>query len=414
MKLGTSFKSLVAVAVTASFIGTASASIETKDWHNTATPKAQKFLLDNMAIDFYASPYTVGWTENRQVSNYIDLAHSRGISGATVTLTSPATPTWARYKEELAKWTEAVNESNAKIRIVKNPEDFALAHKNGEYAVMWNAQTTMMMEGDLSRVKELHEDGIRVMQLVYNGVEATGVGSLSAIGGESSGLTDYGKKVIDEMVKYGITVDLSHNGYQTTKDITDYMKEKHPGVPAVYSHSPLASTYGCEPHETLTETEKRMAEKGYKKGDPFYRLASCYRLISDEQALTVKEMGGMVSITATEWMMDGVWPEDITPKQFAEMIDGAVKVLGVDHVGIGTDDMMTVSAVAEFAKANPDVYTDNGYMVEAFNRGAEGCAEMSKHLAPVIDELWKMGYSDEDIRKIMGENLIRVYKKSWK
>ncbi|WP_211183348.1 membrane dipeptidase [Thalassotalea sp. Y01] len=122
----------------------------------------------------------------------------------------------------------------------------------------------------------------------------------------------------------------------------------------------------------------------------------------------------MVSITATEWMMDGVWTEDITPKQIAEMIDGAVKVVGIDHVGIGTDDMMTVGAVADFAKANPDAYTDNGYMVDAFNRGATGAAEMSKHLAPVIDELWKMGYSDEDIRKLMGENLIRVYKQSWK
>lgn len=414
MKLRNTLKSLVAVAVTVSFIGTASASIETKDWHNTASPKAQQFMQDNMAIDFYASPFGTGWSDNREVTNYIDLAHSRGISGATITLTSPATPTWAKYKTELAKWTEAVQESNAKIRFVRSPEDFELAQKNGEYAVMWNAQTTLMLEGDASRVKELADDGIRVMQLVYNGVEATGVGGLSALAGDKSGLTEYGKEVIDEMVKHGITVDMSHHGYQTTKDITDYMKEKHSGVPAVYSHSPLASTYGCEPHETLTETEKRMAEKGYKKGDPFHRLAACYRLISDEQALTVKEMGGMVSITATEWMMDGVWPEDITPKQFAEMIDGAVKVLGVDHVGIGTDDMMTVSRVADFAIENSHMYTDNGYMVDAFKRGATGCAEMSKHLAPVIDELWKMGYSDEDIRKIMGENLVRVYKKSWK
>ncbi|WNC73636.1 membrane dipeptidase [Thalassotalea psychrophila] len=414
MKLSNKMKCLIATAVSVCFLNTASASIETKDWHNIASPKAQQFMQDNMAVDFYAAPFGTGWDQNREVTNYIDLAHSRGISGASITLGSPATPNWAKYKAELAKWTEAVQESNAKIRFVKEPEDFVKAQQNGEYAVMWNSQTTMMLEGDVSRVKEMADDGIKVMQLVYNGVELTGVGGVSALTGDKSGLTQYGKEVIDEMVKHGITVDMSHHGYQTTVDITDYMKDKHPGVPAIYSHSPLASTYGCEPHETLTETEKRMAEKGYKKGDPFYRLSACYRLISDEQALTVKEMGGMISITATEWMMDGVWPEDITPKQFAEMIDGAVKVVGIEHVGIGTDDMMTTSKVVGFAKANADVYTDNGYMIDAFNRGATGCAEMSKHLAAVIDELWKMGYSNEDMRKIMGENLVRVYKKSWK
>ena len=76
--------------------------------------------------------------------------------------------------------------------------------------------------------------------------------------------------------------------------------------------------------------------------------------------------------------------------------------------------MMTTSKVVAFAKNNAHVYTDNGYMIDAFERGATGCAEMSKHLAPVIDELWKLGYSDEDLRKIMGENLVRVYEKTWK
>ncbi|MCZ8488394.1 hypothetical protein O9992_17350 [Vibrio lentus] len=57
---------------------------------------------------------------------------------------------------------------------------------------------------------------------------------------------------------------------------------------------------------------------------PDYRLSACYRLISDEQAETVAEMGGVVAVTATEFMMDSVWPQDISPQQFAEMIDGAV------------------------------------------------------------------------------------------
>ncbi|MEZ9890376.1 membrane dipeptidase [Vibrio breoganii] len=390
------------------------ASIETKDWHDQATPKAQQFVVDNVAIDFYASPYQTGWDKDSEVAQYIDLAHQRGITGASITLGAPHTPTWIAFQSEYQKWNHAIKSADTKIRIVKTPEDFALAHKNGEYAIMWNSQTTMMLEGDVSKVKTMADMGIKTMQLVYNGKEQTGVGVISSMGGDESGLTDFGKNVIDEMVKHGITVDLSHTSNQTTKDITDYMKKNHKGVPAIYSHSPLASTYGCEPHETVPETQERMASKGLKKGDADYRLAPCYRLISDEQAKTVADMGGVISVTGTEWMMDGVWPEDITPKQYAEMIDGAVQVVGVDHVGIATDDMMKTEKVVAFAKKHAEKYTDNGYMIYAFDQGATGCAELSKHLAATVDELWKMGYTDEDLRKLFGGNLTRVYQQTWK
>jgi membrane dipeptidase len=113
-------------------------------------------------------------------------------------------------------------------------------------------------------------------------------------------------------------------------------------------------------------------------------------------------------------MMDGSWPDDITPKQFAQMIDGAVKVAGIDYVGIGTDDMMTTAKVVPFAMANTDKYADNGYMIHAFEKGATGCGELSKHLAATTDELWKLGNSNDDLKKLYGGNLLRVYKQTWK
>ncbi|MFM2587688.1 dipeptidase [Vibrio sp. TBV020] len=390
------------------------ASIETKDWYDEASPKAKQFVKDTIVLDFYASPSGTGFTTDSQVADYIDLAHKRGITGASATIAAPNTPNLLAFKSEHAKWTQATSAAKTPIRYVKNVEDFQLAHDNGEYAVMWSSQTTMPLEGDVKNVAVMAEYGIKTMQLTYNETELTGAGVISMINGDSSGLTKFGKEVIDEMVKHGITVDLSHTSYQTTKDITDYMQANHKGVPVIYSHSPVASTYNCEPHETIKETKQRMANGNIKEGDPDYRLAACYRLLSDEQVKTVSNMGGVVSVVAAEWMLDGVWPEDITPKQFAEMIDGAVKIAGVDHVGIATDDMMTVSKVVPFVQANPDKYADNGYMVNAFNLGATGCAELSKHMAGVVDSLWEMGYSNEDLAKIFGGNLKRIYAQTWK
>ncbi|MGF1834471.1 dipeptidase [Photobacterium sanguinicancri] len=406
-------KKLLLVATIASLSATATASIETKDWYEFASPEAKKFVQEAIVLDFFASPSAVGFTEDSEVAKYIDLAHERGITGASVTIAAPHTPNMLSFKSEHAKWTKALSSAKTPIRYVKNAKDFQLADKNGEYAVMWASQTTMPLEGDASNVAVMAEYGIKTMQLTYNETELTGSGVISMINGDKSGLTYFGKEVIDEMVKHGITVDLSHTSHYTTKGITDYMQKHHKGVPVIYSHSPIASTYRCEPHETLSETKQRMAEKKLQKDHPDYRLSACYRLISDEQAKTVADMGGVIAVTATEWMMDGVWPEDISPLQFAEMIDGAVKVVGIDHVGIATDDMMTTAKVVPFTIANADKYADNGYMVEAFKKGSTGCAELSKHIAGVVDALWEMGYSDDDLAKLFGENLIRVYEQTW-
>jgi membrane dipeptidase len=194
------------------------------------------------------------------------------------------------------------------------------------------------------------------------------------------------------MVKHGIVVDLSHIGPRTTNGVMDHMDKNYPGVPYIYSHSLPIGLY-------------KDAPKATKRG--------CYRNITDEEAVRAAKSGGFVSPTFTEWMMDGIWPDDITPRQAAEMIDYYVKLVGVDHVGIASDDMFTTEPTMNFVNANPNLYNDDGYMVKAFKSGADGCGELAKILAAVTDELWKMGYKDEDIAKIYGGNKMRVYQQVW-
>ncbi len=172
----------------------------------------------------------------------------------------------------------------------------------------------------------------------------------------------------------------------------DHMDEHYPGVPYVFTHS---------------------LPKGLYKDEPNATPRGCYRNISDEEAMRAAKSGGYVSPTFTEWMMDGVWPEDINPQQCADMIDYYVKLVGVDHVGIASDDFFTTKPTMDFVAKNASMYTDDGYMVNAFNRGASGCGELAKILPAVTDELWKRGYSDEDIAKIYGRNKMRVYREVW-
>lgn len=133
----------------------------------------------------------------------------------------------------------------------------------------------------------------------------------------------------------------------------------------------------------------------------------------NDEALRAAKSGGYVSPTFTEWMLDGIWLDDISPKQAADMIDYYAQLVGVDHVGLATDDMFSTELVVKFATENASMYDDGGYMIDAFNKGATGNGELAKILAAITDDLWARGYTNEDLAKIYGGNKMRVFSQVW-
>nr|WP_254437535.1 membrane dipeptidase [Ruegeria arenilitoris] len=338
-----------------------------------------------------ASPYGTGWTEDEQLHTYFQRARDNGITGHEMTLAA-ADMSFDTLLEQHYHFRAAMAQQPENYLIVNETRDIEAAHAQGKTAVIWNSQTATVLDGDLKKMALLKDMGIKSMILAYNDIFRTGSGQLAAYNGRDIGLTPWGKSVIDEMVRFGILLDLSHTGSKTANDAMDYMDENYPGVPYVYTHSVPAGLYANEPNATT-------------KG--------CYRAIPDDEALRAAKSGGYISPTFTEWMMDGVWPEDISPKQAADMIDYYVQLVGVDHVGIATDDMFSTELVVQFATANASMYDDGGYMIDAFNKGATGNGELAKILAAITDDLWARGYSNEDLAKIYGGNKMRVYAQVW-
>ena len=385
------FKKIISSTVVAiALLGTsANASMESKTW--PASEKAKQFIKDTVVIGYFATPYGGGWNKDEHLHNYLADSRAAGITGHSMTLTSVG-DTFDDFIKQNQKWRSVMAQTPDKYIFVRSVRDIEAAHIQGKTAVIWNTQTATVIDGDLSKVATLKELGVATMILSYNDLFRTGSGSLAEFNGDATGLTDWGRKVLDAMVEHRIIVDLSHMGPIMTKDIMDYMDKKHPGIPYVFTHSLPAGLY-------------KDGKNATKRG--------CYRNISDKEALRAAKSGGYVSPTFTEWMMDGIWPDDITPSQVADMIEYYVKLVGADHVGIASDDLFTTKFVADFAKANADLYQDDGYMVKAFDQGATGCGELSKILAAATDELWKRGFSNEDLQKVFGGNKMRVYKQVW-
>ena len=387
MKLKALFVAAFLVSIAMS--GTAFASVESKTW--PASEKAKKFVKDTIVLGMLASPYGTGWTKYKQLHDYFALARQNGITGHEMTLAA-ADMSFETLLEQHYHFRAAMAEQPDKFVIVNQTRDIEAAHIQGKTAVIWNSQTATILNGDLTRMALLKDMGIKSMILAYNDIFRTGSGQLAAYNGQDIGLTPWGKRVIDELVRFGILLDLSHTGSKTANQAMDYMEKTYPGVPFVYTHSVPAGLYKNEPNRT---------QRG------------CYRAIPDDEAIRAAKSGGYVSPTFTEWMMDGIWPDNISPKQAADMIDYYVKLVGVDHVGIATDDMFSTKLVVDFAEKNADMYNDGGYMIGAFKKGATGNGELAKILAAITDDLWSRGYSNEDLAKIYGGNKIRVYAQVW-
>ena len=365
------------------------ASEESKTW--PASDEAKQFVHDTIVLGMLASPYGTGWTDYAQLHTYFERARENGITGHEMTLAA-ADMSFETLLEQHYHFRAAMAEQPENYLIVNETRDIEAAHAQGKTAVIWNSQTATILNGNLRKMAVLKDLGIKSMILAYNDIFRTGSGQLAAYNGNDIGLTPWGKSVIDEMVRFGILLDLSYTGSRTANDAMEYMESTYPGVPFVYTHSVPAGLYKSEPNATPR---------------------GCYRAIPDDEAIRAAQSGGYVSPTFTEWMMDGVWPEDISPKQAADMIDYYVQLVGVDHVGIATDDMFSLELVVQFATENASMYDDGGYMINAFNKGATGNGELAKILAAITDDLWSRGYSNEDLAKIYGGNKMRVYAQVW-
>ncbi len=406
-------KTLIAIALSFAVAAPAFASIEAKTW--PASEKAQQFTKDNVQIDFYASGFGIGWTESKQVVDYVKLAHKTGINGASITVAATYF-TNAQTRAEIGRYNDIVKKNSDSMVVVKTMDEMEKAIKDGKYFWMFNSQSSSILDGDIKRVKEMKDLGVNSMQLVYNGRHRAGMGVIEAMDYYDIGLSTWGRSLIDEMVKQGVTVDMSHTSYQTTMDIMDHMEKNHPGVPAYFSHSIPEGTYDCDATREAYHPSKN--DELIDKEDGLFTTSHwnespCYRLIANDQIKRVVKMGGIIGVSFTEWMVDGEWPDDFSPKNGADMLDYAVKIAGIDHVSIATDDMFTTAPVVAFAKANPSAYSDGGYMLKAFDKGATGSAELGKFLPALVDELWKRGWTNEEINKVFGENVMRVWKATW-
>lgn len=273
--------------------------------------------------------------------------------------------------DNVARWKGWFREHSDLITQVTTSADIARAKREGKTGIILGWQNLTGIEDQIGYLQLFKELGVGIMQIAYNTQNLVGTGCYESRDG---GLSDFGHEVIAEMNRLGILCDLSHVGAKTSEDVIKASKK-----PVAYTH--------CLP--------------GALKAHP--------RNKSDEQLRFIVERGGFVGVTMfPPFLRRGT---ESTVDDYVEAIEYVIQLCGEDQVGFGTD--FTQGYDRKFFEW---ITHDKGYARKLTEFGEivnpAGIREI-KDYPNLTAAMQKRGWKESRIRKVMGENWVRLLKEVW-
>jgi membrane dipeptidase len=255
----------------------------------------------------------------------------------------------------------------------KSGEDVRLARETNRTAIFYGFQNPSPMEDDIRLVEILHTLGVRFMQLTYNNQSLLGTGCYES---RDSGITRMGKEVIEEMNRVGLVVDMSHSAEQSTLEAIEISSR-----PIVVSHA----------NPGFWEPALRNKSDAILKG--------------------LGETGGMLGFSMYPHHLKA--KGDCTLQDFCKMIAATAELMGVDHIGLGSDLCQDQpDSVVEWMRVGRWTKKIDYGEGSASNAGfppMPGWFKDNRDFGNIEQGLRDVGFSAEDTGKIMGDNWLRFF-----
>lgn len=282
-----------------------------------------------------------------------------------------------------------VKKNSTMAEIALSPEDAYRLKKEGKLGIFIGVENGYPIGRDISRVKEFYDLGARYITLCHSANNDICDSSSDPKGAENNGLSGFGSEVVKEMNRLGMMIDVSHISDKSFYDVISISK-----APVIASHSSCRAL--CSSPRNLTddmllslkanggviqicilsnyiktplpnpELDQKIMELRTKYGD--------IKTLTDEQKKSFRN---------ERWEIMNKYKKLATVSDVVDHIDHVVQVIGIDHVGIGTD-------------------FDGG-------GGVDGCKTVAE-MKNITIELLKRGYSKKDIEKIWSGNIMRVFR----
>lgn len=250
--------------------------------------------------------------------------------------------------------------------LVESVDDILAAKAHGKLAVGIHLEGFRCLERDLNLVDAYYQLGVRFVHPIFNLTSEIGGGCADRY---ETGLTKLGVAMVKEMNKVGMLVDGAHAGYRSTLDMMEVSS-----APVIFSH---LAVHAVHPH---------------------------MRNVKDDQIKACAAKGGVIGITSAGFYLGAA-----TPERYFQHLDYVAQLVGHQHVGIGLDYLDNVAPLVAFIAARPDEWPG------AAQGAWEPMAFMPpERMADVVGLMLKHGYTDAEVRGILGGNWLRVCRQVWK
>ncbi|MBZ5643783.1 MAG: dipeptidase [Acidobacteriia bacterium] len=368
--------------------------------------RARQIHFSNIVIDTHAD------TPQRFLFDQFDMGHldsegcvdiprlrAGGVTAIAFALWVPVDITGAAATARAFGLLNGVEE-----QIRRHPDDVILARTaqqvrealdQDKIAILLGVEGGHAIHNDLQVLREFAARGVRYMTLTHNA--ATDWADSSNAGARHNGLTGFGREVVLEMNRLGMIVDISHVSDQTFRDVLETSS-----APVIASHSCCRAICNV-PRNLSDELIRALAARGGVLHITFHaaflsqEYAVAYKALSAENTLREQAANDKFGLNeaqkliegqrmSDEWIRAGKLPR-VGWEKIIEHIDHAVRLVGADHVGLGSD-------------------FDGAFMPE----GLEDAAQFPR----ITDGLLGLGYAETDIAKILGGNTLRVMSESEK
>lgn len=251
---------------------------------------------------------------------------------------------------------------------VERADDVALAKESGRLGIFFDIEGCNAVGDQASMVQLYYDLGVRWMLMAYNRNNRVGGGCLD----DDGGLTPFGRTVVAEMNRAGMVPCCSHTGKRTALDVIATSSS-----PVIFSHS--------NPRAVCDHP----------------------RNVDDDVILACARRGGVIGINGVgPFLGDGA----AATATLARHLDYVVQLAGIDHAGIGLDYVFDQEELKAAFAATPHLFGADAV------RYADGSAPFAspEQVPELAEELASMGYSDDDLRKVLGLNWLRVAREVWK
>lgn len=280
----------------------------------------------------------------------------------------------------------AVERYSERAAIATNAEDVYQLKKDGKKAIYIGVENGYPLGNDLSRIAHFYNRGARYITLCHT--RNNHICDSSTDTTLNNGLSDFGKEVVAEMNRLGMMIDVSHISDKAFFDVIEFSS-----YPVIASHSSARAV--CDhPRNLSDDMLTALAENGgviqvcllssyVKEMPPNPQRDSALAVVREKYRNFVDLTDEEMDQARRAWRQTNrdFPPNLATVSDFVDHIDHIVSVAGIDYVGIGSD-------------------FDGG-------GGLEDCYDVSQ-LPNITIELVRRGYSEDEIRKIWGENFLRV------